>query len=165
MIDFKLISERYRPQAILSAALLFFFLVSLTLFLFFGGKRDRRYFYFPDNKYLAMDAEMHYVPAGKSREKDMKIFLSELVLGPVDIALAPLFPEGTRIRTLVFRDGVLYVDFTRQILDFQDKIPLTLPEILTATEKNINSNFMGIKKIIFTIEGREPGSAPFGSVQ
>jgi hypothetical protein len=46
------------------------------------------------------------------RETDMIRYVEEFLLGPVSPDLVPLFPRETRLRTLLYRDGVVYVDLS-----------------------------------------------------
>ncbi|MDR0732002.1 MAG: GerMN domain-containing protein [Treponema sp.] len=47
-----------------------------------------------------------------SREDDMIRYVEEFLLGPVSPDLAPLFPRETRLESLLYRDGVAYVDLS-----------------------------------------------------
>jgi len=47
-----------------------------------------------------------------SQEEDIRKYLEEVCLGPLSSGSAPLFPKGTRVRTLLFRNGVVYADLT-----------------------------------------------------
>jgi hypothetical protein len=46
------------------------------------------------------------------RETDIARYVEEVLLGPVTPDLAPLFPLETRLRSLLYRDGVVYVDLS-----------------------------------------------------
>ncbi|MDR2375061.1 MAG: GerMN domain-containing protein [Treponema sp.] len=47
-----------------------------------------------------------------SREDDMIRYVEEFLLGPVSPDLVPLFPRETRLESLLYRDGVAYVDLS-----------------------------------------------------
>jgi hypothetical protein len=47
-----------------------------------------------------------------SREGDISWYVEEFLLGPESPDLAPPFPRETRLRSLLYRDGVVYVDLT-----------------------------------------------------
>jgi len=67
----------------------------------------------------------------------------------------PLFPRETRLRSLLFRDGVVYADFSESSL-----IPVSTPakgvflSFLTLNE-GIRRNFTAVKDVKFFIGGRE----------
>jgi hypothetical protein len=45
-----------------------------------------------------------------SQEGDMTRYVEEFLLGPGSPDLAPLFPRETRLRSLLYREGIVYVD-------------------------------------------------------
>lgn len=161
MASFSSIFQKYRFQIILLAILSGIVLISVLLFFVMGNRRERVFYRFPVNSFNGYEAEMHYLPSKKNPEQAINGFVSEFLLGPVALELAPAFPEGTRLRSLMLRGGVLYIDFSREIIDLTGSFPLSLAETLALTEKNIRANYIGINKIVFTIEGCVPGAYPF----
>jgi hypothetical protein len=51
-----------------------------------------------------------------SREDDMIRYVEEFLLGPVTPDLAPLFPRETRLKSLLYRGDVAYVDLSGSAL-------------------------------------------------
>jgi hypothetical protein len=47
-----------------------------------------------------------------SPEADIRRYVDEVLLGPVSPDSAPLFPRETRLKSLLFRGGVVYADLT-----------------------------------------------------
>jgi hypothetical protein len=47
-----------------------------------------------------------------SRELDIGRYVEEALLGPISPDSAPLFPRETRLRSLLYRDGVVYADLS-----------------------------------------------------
>ena len=47
-----------------------------------------------------------------SREMDIIRYTEETLLGPVAPDLLPLFPRETRLNSLLYRDGIVYADFS-----------------------------------------------------
>ena len=91
-----------------------------------------------------------------SKELDIRRYVEEALLGPVSQEAAPLFPLGTRLLSLLFRDGVVYADFS----GFQDIQETFLAEngvfnsFLTLNE-GIRRNFSIVKDVKFFIDGNE----------
>jgi hypothetical protein len=48
----------------------------------------------------------------ENRETDVARYVEEVLLGPVSPDLSPLFPLGTTLRSILYRDGVVYVNFS-----------------------------------------------------
>jgi hypothetical protein len=46
------------------------------------------------------------------REEDLRRYVEEALLGPVSPDAAPLFPRETRLRSLLFRDDIVYADLS-----------------------------------------------------
>ncbi|GHV89968.1 hypothetical protein AGMMS50268_04710 [Spirochaetia bacterium] len=47
-----------------------------------------------------------------NRELDIVRYVEEVLLGPVSPDLAPQFPRETRLRSLLYRNGVVYADLS-----------------------------------------------------
>lgn len=88
------------------------------------------------------------------RERNITRYVEEAILGPVSPELRPLFPKGTRLLSLLLRDGVVYVDFSEEAA-----LP---PEEGGEVFKNLNTLYTGIKRnfsyvseVCFLIAGKE----------
>jgi hypothetical protein len=75
-------------------------------FLFLGLARRTFVFYSVDSHNPVVEDRM--VARAGSRENDIKRYVEEALLGPVSLDSAPLFPRGTRLESLLCRDGVVY---------------------------------------------------------
>jgi hypothetical protein len=97
---------------------------------------------------------------GSSREVDIIRYVEELLLGPVSLNAAPLFPRETVLESLMYRDGVVYVDFSRHAA-------LPPPEggdvsrSLAVFDQGIRRNFSFVKDIRLFIDGNEVGFKGF----
>ena len=96
------------------------------------------------------------------RETDIKRYIEEALLGPVSHEAEPLFSYDTRLLSLLFRDGVVYANFSELAA-----LPLELPvnqtlfsNFLTLNE-GIRRNFSNIRNVKFFIEGNEIFSNEF----
>ena len=61
------------------------------------------------------------------------------------------------MQSLLFREGVLFVDFSSELLLSDQAITLSLQEKIALVKRALKFNFKDIEKIIFTIEGELPG--------
>ena len=82
--------------------------------------------------------------------------IRELVLGPVKLELAPIVPDGTEVNAVFVRDGICYIDFSREVLDLDEKLPFSLKDTEAFLMKNLSFNY-GIDNVHITVEGQVPG--------
>jgi hypothetical protein len=93
----------------------FMFLVLAGLFAlgdFLIFERVRRTFVFYSAADWSIIVEDRMLRRSGDRETDMIRYVEEFLLGPVSPDLVPLFPRETRLRALLYRDGVVYVDLS-----------------------------------------------------
>ena len=84
--------------------------IALTEFLIMGLARRTFVFYTIDNGEIVVEDRM--LKRSRSREVNIIRYAEEALLGPVNPDLLPLFPYGTKLKSLLYRDGVVYVDFS-----------------------------------------------------
>ncbi|MDR0597151.1 MAG: GerMN domain-containing protein [Treponema sp.] len=127
-------------------------LLAFADFLFLGLARRTFVFYSIDNHNPV--AEDRMVAKTGSRESDIKRYVEEALLGPVALDSAPLFPRGTRLASLLYRDGVVYADLS-------ESAALGAPEgpgvfaALSALYGGVKRNFSYVKDMRLFIAGRE----------
>ena len=136
-------------------------LVALIDFFSLGLARRTFGFYNVDNGLIYVEDRMlkHSRFTGtKSREEDIIRYTEETLLGPVSPGLLPLFPRGTKLKTLMFRDGVVYIDFTESGAlppmeggNTQDNFRIFHDSLLR--------NFSYVKDVRFFIEGNSAFTA------
>jgi hypothetical protein len=85
-------------------------LCALGDFLIF--ERVRRTFVFYSAADWSIIVEDRMLRRSGDRETDMIRYVEEFLLGPASPDLVPLFPRETRLRALLYRDGVVYVDLS-----------------------------------------------------
>jgi hypothetical protein len=89
-----------------------------------------------------------------SKETDLIRYVEEALLGPVSLEAGALFPRETRLRSLLYRDGVVYVDLSPHAA-------LPSPEggdvfrNLYVLDQEIRRNFSYIKDVRLFILGNE----------
>jgi hypothetical protein len=114
----------------------------------------RRTFVFYSGIGGATAVEDRMLKRAPARELDIIRYVEEALLGPVSPDSAPLFSPETRLRSLLYRDGVVYADFSE---------PAALPppeggdvfRNLHTLDTGIRRNFSYIKEVKFFIAGHE----------
>ena len=104
--------------------------------------------------------EDRMIKRAASREVNITRYVEEAVLGPALPDVLPLFPRGTRLLSLLFRDGVVYVNLSEEAA-----LP---PEEGGEVFKNLNTLYTGIKRnfsyvsdVYFYIGGKSAYSGEF----
>ena len=88
-----------------------------------------------------------------SRELNITRYVEEVLLGPVSPDSLLLFPRETRLRSLLYRDGVVYADLSKDAA----LPPVEGGEVLTNLKTlyaGIRRNFPFVKDVRFFIAGR-----------
>jgi hypothetical protein len=125
-------------------------LAALLEFNYLGLARRTFVFYTVNDGGIAVEDRM--IKHARSREGDIIRYAEETLLGPVAPDLLPLFPRGTKLKSLLYRNGVVYADFTADAA-----LP---PEEGGRTNENFRTfysgilrNFSYVKDVRFFIEG------------
>lgn len=100
-----------------------------------------------------MAVEDRLLKRSLSRELDMGRYVEEALLGPASPDLAPLFPRETRLRSLLYREGVVYADLSEDAalppLEGGD-----LFRSFLALYEGIRRNFSFVKDVRVFINGK-----------
>ncbi len=114
--------------------------------------------FFPQYKNEGViETEFRRFPKKESVEQNMYNLIQETLLGPEDLRHESILPEGTKLQSLLFREGVLFVDFSSELLLSDQASTISLQEKIALVKRALKFNFKDIEKIIFTIEGELPG--------
>ena len=124
------------------AALLEFFILGLA----------RRTFVFYTISDGGIVVEDRMLKRSSSREIDIIRYTEETLLGPVAPDLLPLFPRETRLKSLLYRYGIVYVDFSGEAALPPLEGGRTLDNFRTLYA-GILRNFSFVKEVRFFIEG------------
>jgi len=133
--------------------LLFIGLLALTAFVEFyilGLARRTFVFYTINDGVVVVEDRM--LKHSSSREVDITRYTEEALLGPVSPDLLPLFPRGTRLKSLLYRDGVVFADFSQDAALPPVEGGKTLDNFRTFYA-GILRNFSYVKDVRFFIEG------------
>ena len=112
----------------------------------------RKTFVFYTIKEGTISVEDRMLKHTSSREDDIIRYAEETLLGPVSPDLLPLFPRGTGLVSLMYRDGVVYADLTEDAAFPPKEGGSTLNNFRTF-HASILSNFSYVKDVQFFIEG------------
>jgi len=129
--------------AIISAA-------ALAEFLILGLARRTFVFYTISDGVIVVEDRM--LKHSKSRESDIIRYMEEMLLGPVSPDLLPLFPREARLKSLLYRNGVVYADFTADAALPPEEGGRTFDNFMTLYN-GILRNFSYVKDVRFFIEG------------
>jgi len=104
--------------------------------------------------------------AGSStREVQITRYVEEALLGPISANSRPLFPRETRLLSLLYRDGVVYVDLSEEAaLPPLEGAFLSGEEVFTSLETlyyGIKRNFSFVKDVRFFIAGKAAYAGKF----
>jgi len=129
-------------------------LIAIINFFSLGLARRTFIFYTIDGGIIAVEDRM--LKHSRTRENDIIRYTEETLLGPVSPDLLPLFPRETKLKSLMYRDKVVYIDFSESAA----LIPLETgkggPGILdnfSTLYDGIIRNFSYINDVRFFIEG------------
>jgi spore germination protein GerM len=123
---------------------------TLSEFLFLGLARRTFVFYNRDNGVIVVEDRM--LKTSKSKEGDIVRYMEEVLLGPVSPELLPLFSIETRLKSLLFNNGVVYADFSEDAVFPPSENGNTLHNFKTLYA-GILRNFSYVKNVRFFIEG------------
>jgi germination protein M len=111
--------------------------------------------FFPSEGDSLLHAERRRIPGGSSVAEEAREVVEELIKGSSEGYLSPLPPE-TRLRQLfITKDGIAYVDFSKEIVE---KHPSGSSAELTTVYSVVNTlahNFRPIRKVFILVEGGE----------
>jgi hypothetical protein len=112
-------------SALFLLALLFLAIAALIEFFTLGLARRTFMFYDIDSGVVVVENRLLPVSRGavlasygsrrsSPRELDITRYVEEALLGPVSSNSMPLFPRETRLRSLLYRNGVVYLDLSEE---------------------------------------------------
>lgn len=154
-----------RRYLIAPAAILAALLVSLVAYLVAPPELERRVLFFPDTAGGERHAEWHHVPRRSEPVDQMRLFIEELQLGPVELGSVPFIPETAEIRSIVLRDSnVLYVDFSPSIMFDEQDSERNFADLERLLTENVQHNFRNLQDTVVLIGGQVPDAPSFGEI-
>lgn len=134
----------------------FIFLSSVTFYLIRSPKQLRRRFLFPSENGTSISGEVRPVPRSGDLETEITTYVKELLLGPSELRMGDLFPEGTRLNQLILLENSLFIDFSKELVFNLENHHLTLVEIKELVVDNLTMNYPRIESVVITVNGVEP---------
>ena len=126
-------------------------LLALGEFLLSGLVRRTLIFYSIDGKSII---EERMLRQSQDRETDIRRYIEEVLLGPSSPDTAPLFHRETQLRSFMYRDGIVYADFTEQAaLPLGDSHDVF--RSLFTLNQGVRRNFPQVKDVRLFIGGNE----------
>jgi hypothetical protein len=123
---------------------------AITEFFVLGLARRTFVFYNVNDGLIVVEDRM--LKRTKSREDDIIRYTEETLLGSAAPDLLPLFPRETRLKSLLYRNGVVFVDFSTDASLPPIEGGRTLDNFRTFYA-GILRNFSYVKDVRFFIEG------------
>ena len=155
-------------------------LAAAALIEFLAGGLARRTFVFYTMDSRIASVEERFLRRSSSREVDITRYVEEALLGPVSPNSLPLFPQETRLLSLLYRDGVVYVNLSEDAALPAD-LPasgVTLPDMLVSDAlrglhggevfvnmktlySGVKRNFSFVRDLRFFIDGKAAYAGEF----
>ena len=157
-----------RPRISLKRLLPVFLVIlaaaALIEFLVLGLARKTFVFYAIDSGKASVEERM-LKGRSSSREVQIARYVEEALLGPISADSLPLFPRETRLLSLLYRDGVVYVDLSEDAaLPPLESASLSGGEVFASLETlyhGIKRNFSFVKDVRFFIAGKAAFAGKF----
>ena len=133
---------------------------ALTEFFVLGLARRTFVFYTGNEKAVIVEDRMLRVsrknPVHSSpREVDITRYVEEALLGPVSPDALPLFPPETRLLSLLYRNGAVYADFSKDAaLPPEASSGRDVLDSLGILHSGIRRNFPFVRNVRFFIDGK-----------
>jgi hypothetical protein len=78
-------------------------------------------------------------------------------LGPSDPLLARIVPREVRLRSVIARNGEVYVSLSREIVQSRPDASMSFDQSLQAIANGVLFNFPSIRDLYLLVEGQIPG--------
>ena len=127
-------------------------LVALGDFLQAGLARRTFVFYDVSDGHLIVENRM--LRRGEDRETDIRRYVEDALLGPLKHGGSLLFERGTRLQSLLYREGTVYADLSEQAL-FPVKEGQGVFHSLLVLDEGIRRNFTSVADVRLSIGGNE----------
>jgi hypothetical protein len=151
---------RYRVQICIAIAVVMAAVLGLALAEFFVSDLARRSFVFYNIDSGEIIVEQRMLRNAGSPEDDIIRYVEEALLGPFSRDAQLLFPRGTRLRSLLYRDGTVFVNLSSEAVMPVDVSAGSLRSFRTLNS-GITRNFPSVGEVRFFIEGRAAFAGEF----
>jgi len=150
-------ANRQEKLLILGAILLLAtFLISLTFFFVLQRDEAQRVLFFPGNISDEISGEERFVANYRDAERNMRVLVEEVILGPTSLYRSRVLPKDTRIQLFMLRDDVVYVDLSRDALQSDEAVRLDFGEASGVLKRSVRFNFRSVEDVVVTVDGQLP---------
>ena len=138
--------------------ILFAFLLILSVTLFLVTKPwYPRVLFFPEQTSGKLVGERRFLPPRRGLTSQVELYVQELILGPSDPLLTRIVPREVHLLSVIARDGEVYVNLSREILQIKPDAPLSFDQSLQAIANGVLFNFPTVRDLYLLVEGQIPG--------
>jgi hypothetical protein len=138
--------------------ILFVFLLVLSLTLYFAGKPwHPRVLFFPEASTAKLVGERRFLPPRNGLSPQIELYVQELILGPTNPLLTRIVPREVRLRSVIARDGKVYVSLSREIIEREPDAPLSFDQSLQTIANGVLYNFPKVRDLYLLVDGQIPG--------
>ncbi len=163
--------SRLRKVTFFGSLLVLVFLLSLLLYLAQNSRWQPRILFFRNAGFASdlslarsrLAGEKRFLPAQGFLELDVELLLNELILGPTDHEHERILPKDIRVKSIIERDFVVFVDLSKEILF--SRTDIDLDEMIESIGNTLFFNFPRIREIHVFVEGQIPGKRYAEGVQ
>jgi len=131
-------------------------LLSVLLFVFRPHRTVQRILFFPDATTGVWRGELRELPVQPDRESEMEYVLKEMILGPTVLQHARALPRETQIHSVIYRDRVLYIDFSAHLIFDNDGTLPDFQDMLKGVRSTIEYNYPRVEQVQIFIDGSAP---------
>jgi hypothetical protein len=135
----------------------FFVLPAFCLLLLFVAPRplDRYFLAFPDARTGKYVGEVRYAPRKWSLERKAESVLAEILLGPERLMSLPILNGEPRIRSIMYRSGILYADIGPEFL-LEGHPGQDFRASLDSVRRLLKRNLPGARAVTILVNGNLP---------
>ena len=110
------------------------------------------YFSDPNERFLI--SENRYIPNVESPTDKVSKLVKALISGPGTSELAKTFPGKTSLRKVNIKDGIAYIDFDRDLIDFHPGGSASEMMTIYSLTNTITINVPSVKKVKILVDGK-----------
>ena len=135
--------------------------ISFVLFFVLEADKVERVLFFPGNISEDVFGEERVLKNYSDSERDMRLVVEELILGPTSLYRSSVLPKETRIQLFMLRENVAYVDLSREAVSQTGNVHIDFELAESLLRRALHFNFRSLEEVIITVEGQLPGKSRF----
>ncbi|MBN1523948.1 MAG: GerMN domain-containing protein [Spirochaetales bacterium] len=157
-MDYKVKEDRAffseRSLIILAAVIIIVCLTTSIVLYAVTEQWERRVLFFPNLNTIRFEGEIRYFPKLDSRVEDIRMLLSDTLLGSSNYANSNVLPAKTRLDSLMLENGTVYIGFSDGVYHLENKV-FTPRQMLQGVANTVFFNFNDVREVRFFISGKE----------